>query len=81
MIKLNIHEAKTHLSRYMNRVARGESILLCKRNRPIGEIRPVAPTRTAKRPVGLAKGSFKVSKRFFDPLPRSIVAAFYRGKS
>lgn len=63
MIKLNIHEAKTHLSRYLARLARGESILLCKRNIPTAEIRPTAPARRAKRPLGLAKGKLKVPQR------------------
>ena len=35
MIRLNIHEAKTHLSRYLARLAEGELILLCKRNVPV----------------------------------------------
>jgi antitoxin (DNA-binding transcriptional repressor) of toxin-antitoxin stability system len=43
MIKLNIHEAKTHLSRYLSRLAKGETITLCKRNVPIAEIRPIPP--------------------------------------
>ena len=58
MIKLNIHEAKTHLSRYLGKLARGETILLCKRNIPIAEIRPLPSDRKTKRPVGLAKGKF-----------------------
>ena len=56
MIRLNIHEAKTHLSQYLEEVARGETIILCKRNIPIAEIRPIRPRREHKRPIGLAKG-------------------------
>lgn len=41
MIKVNIHEAKTHLSRYLERLSEGERIVLCKRNVPIAEIRPL----------------------------------------
>jgi len=77
MIKLNIHEAKTHLSRYLARLARGESILLCKRNIPIAEIRPIAPSRKAKRPLGLAKGKVKVPPEFFEPLPAEVLNSFY----
>jgi antitoxin (DNA-binding transcriptional repressor) of toxin-antitoxin stability system len=80
MIRLNIHEAKTHLSRHLARLARGESILLCKRNIPIAEIRPVPQNRKAKRPLGLAKGTFKVPKRFFEPLPRGVIQSFQGGK-
>ncbi len=77
MIKLNVHEAKTHLSRYLQRLVRGESILLCKRNVPIAEIRPVPSHRKSKRPVGLAKGKFKVPREFFEPLPADVLASFY----
>jgi antitoxin (DNA-binding transcriptional repressor) of toxin-antitoxin stability system len=45
MIKLNVHEAKTHISRYLERLAGGETILLCKRNIPIAEIRPLPRER------------------------------------
>ena len=76
MIRLNIHEAKTHLSRYLPRLAKGEIILLCKRNVPIAEIRPLHPPRTRKRPIGLDKGKFKVPKEFFDPLPDELLRAF-----
>ena len=41
MIKLNIHEAKTHLSKYLLKLEKGEKILLCKRNIPIAEIIPL----------------------------------------
>ena len=76
MIRLNIHEAKTHLSRYLQRLAKGETILLCKRNKPIAEIRPLPPGRTTPRPIGLAKGRFTVPTAFFDPLDEADLAAF-----
>ncbi len=76
MIKLNIHEAKTHLSRYLEELARGETIILCKRNIPIAEIRPIHPHRRSKRPIGLAKGEFEVTREFFEPLPEEMLAAF-----
>jgi antitoxin (DNA-binding transcriptional repressor) of toxin-antitoxin stability system len=80
MIRLNIHEAKTHLSRYLNRLEQGDSILLCRRNTPIAEIRPLLPGRKSKRPIGLAKGVLKVPKRFFDPLPPGVLNSFYPKK-
>jgi antitoxin (DNA-binding transcriptional repressor) of toxin-antitoxin stability system len=77
MIRLNIHEAKTHLSRYLGKLARGETILLCKRNIPIAEVRPLRPHRKAKRTIGLAKGKVKVPSDFFEPLPAEIINAFH----
>ncbi len=77
MIRLNIHEAKTHLSRYLPRLARGERIILCKRNVPIAEIRRLPSlTKAKRRPIGLAKGTFEVPKEFFDPLPDDLLREF-----
>ena len=77
MIKLNIHEAKTHLSRYLEKLKKGETILLCKRNKPVAEIRPLPAQTTRKRPIGLAKGQLTIPKEFFDPLPEEIIQAFH----
>jgi len=77
MIKINIHEAKTHLSRYLKELTKGETIVLCKRNIPIAEIRPITPERESHRPIGLAKDKLRVPPEFFEPLPPEIVAFFY----
>lgn len=76
MIKLNVHEAKTHLSRYLPRLEAGETILLCRRNVPIAEIRPLRLHRETPRPIGLAAGEFELSDAFFEPLPDDVLAAF-----
>lgn len=76
MITINIHEAKTHLSHYLDEVEKGERVVLCKRNRPIAEIRPIAPRPTEKRPIGLARGTFAVPDSFFDELPDETLALF-----
>ncbi len=76
MIRLNIHQAKTHLSKYLDQLANGEIVVLCKRNTPIAEIRALAPARKTKRPIGLAKNKVKVTKSFFKPLPDDLLDAF-----
>ncbi|OGQ86574.1 MAG: prevent-host-death protein [Deltaproteobacteria bacterium RIFOXYA12_FULL_58_15] len=76
MIKLNIHEAKTHLSRHLKRVEKGETITLCHHNIPIAEIRPLAAKVTEPRPIGLAKERFAVPKSFFEALPEDLVFGF-----
>jgi antitoxin (DNA-binding transcriptional repressor) of toxin-antitoxin stability system len=76
MKKLNLHEVKTHLSRYLPLLKKGETILLCNRNVPIAEIRPLGPLHKVKRPIGLAKGEFTVSPEFFEPLPDDLLVAF-----
>jgi prevent-host-death family protein len=73
---LNVHDAKTHLSRYLTRVEEGETIVLCRRNQPVAELRPLAKRRTKPRPLGLERGRFIVSEAFFDGLPDELVDAF-----
>jgi antitoxin (DNA-binding transcriptional repressor) of toxin-antitoxin stability system len=80
MIKLNIHEAKTHLSKYLSKLEQGEKIILCRHNVPIAEIIPIVKSGNIPRPIGLAKGEFSVSPDFFAPLPGEIQDAF-EGKS
>jgi prevent-host-death family protein len=76
MIRINIHEAKTHLSEYLARLRRGDVLVICKRNVPIAEVRAVTPVRTAPRPVGQAKGEFTIPDSFFDPLPEDVLTGF-----
>lgn len=67
MTKINIHEAKSRLSRYTNRVKLGETIMLCDRNRPFAEIRPlVGSTAPQKRELGKLKGQCPVPDSFFE---------------
>ena len=77
MIKLNIHEAKTHLSKYLVKLEKGETIVLCRRNTPIAEIRGLPkPALRGRRPLGLAKGTVTIHESFFDPLPDDLLDAF-----
>ena len=79
MKKVNVHEAKTHLSRWLVEVEKGETIVLCRRNRAIAEIRPLPQPRPDDRPVGLARGTFEVPPAFFEPLPAEMLDAFEPG--
>ncbi|OIP65254.1 MAG: prevent-host-death protein [Nitrospirae bacterium CG_4_9_14_3_um_filter_53_35] len=76
MKKINIHEAKTHLSHYLEEVEHGEIVVVCRRNQPVAEIRPLAPHRHRPRPIGLSKGKFTVPASFFDELPEDMLAMF-----
>ena len=60
MISINIHEAKTQLSKYLAKLRPGESILICKRNVPIAELRALPQQNRKPRPIGLAKGAGKL---------------------
>ena len=68
MKRVNRQGAKTHLSRYLVELARGETLLPCNRNAPVGKPR-----------IGAAKGKFVVPDSFFEPLPDSILKAFGGG--
>ena len=76
MSVINIFEAKAKLSEYLELAAGGERVMICKRNRPVAELRAVEQPRTAPRPVGLARGQFEVSEAFFEPLPEDLLDAF-----
>ena len=75
MIKLNIRQAKTHLSRYLKDIEAGETIVLCRHNVPIAEIRPLPKQRKTPRQLGTAKGQVAVPPEFFEPLPEEILRA------
>ncbi len=81
MVRANVHDAKTHLSHYLELLKSGktEAVVVCRRNVPIAEIRSLRPRRGKPRPIGLAKGTFRVPKSFFKPLPDDLLNAF-RGK-
>jgi antitoxin (DNA-binding transcriptional repressor) of toxin-antitoxin stability system len=78
MAKLNIHEAKTHLSEWLDRLERGdeEVVVICRRNEPIAELRALPRRRKTKRPIFRRDPRFALSAAFFEPLSDEIVAAF-----
>ncbi|TMD61231.1 MAG: type II toxin-antitoxin system Phd/YefM family antitoxin [Chloroflexi bacterium] len=75
MRAVNIHEAKTHLSRLIERVLRGEEITLAKAGRPVAKIVPLRP-RTDRRVPGTARGKIDVSADFDAPLPKEFAKHF-----
>ena len=76
MIMVNIFEAKAKLSDLLDRAAAGEQILICKRNQPVAELRPIPGARQAARPIGKAKGLFTIPGAFFEPLDDADLEAF-----
>lgn len=73
---LNMHDAKTHLSRYLNEMAAEDRIVLCKRNQAFAEIRLLPPHDRQPRRLGAAKGDFVLGEEFFEPLPEEVILAF-----
>jgi prevent-host-death family protein len=80
MIRVNIAEAKTHLSHYLESVEKGEIVVLCRRNVPIAEIRPIPKAPQEPRPVGIDRG-MTIPASFFEPLPEGLLDAFEGGES
>lgn len=78
MRKVNIHEAKTHLSRLVEQVEAGEEIVLAKAGRPVARLVPFAPPRQPRK-LGLLAGRFTVPDDFDAPLPEEVVASFEGG--
>jgi prevent-host-death family protein len=77
MPQVNVHEAKTHLSRLLARVAAGEEVLIAKAGKPVARLVPLArrrPRRTPGRDVG--KGW--IAEDFDAPLPKELLALFLK---
>lgn len=75
MNRVNIAEARAHLSEYLDRVEGGEVVTLCRRNVPIAEIRPLPRPQREERPVGIDRGMV-VPATFFKPPPDELLDAF-----
>ncbi|MDB5101765.1 MAG: antitoxin [Cyanobacteria bacterium RYN_339] len=71
---VNIHDAKTHLSRLLERAAAGEEIVIARAGKPIARLMPLEDT-PRRRPLGLLTGQIKLAPDF-DELPEDVAAAF-----
>ena len=79
MIVINIHEAKAKLSEYLDAVAKGERVMICKRNHPVAELRAVEQKRTEPRQIGGGPYQFDIPDSFFEPMPDEVLDAFESG--
>jgi prevent-host-death family protein len=75
MRKVNVHEAKTQLSRLLQRVAAGEEITIANRGVPVARLVPAARPK-AYRELGAERGRLKIAENFDAPLPAAALAAF-----
>jgi prevent-host-death family protein len=73
MSVFNVHDAKTNLSRLLERVAQGEEVIIAKSGRPVAKL--VRMTVEPRRP-GRLKGRIRIGPDFDEPLPDKILAAF-----
>jgi prevent-host-death family protein len=73
--EVNIHEAKTHLSRLLARVAAGEEIIISKAGRPIARLAPIRDRRADRIP-GQDEGRLWIADDFDAPLPPEVQSLF-----
>jgi len=74
MPKYNVHEAKTQLSKLLERVAAGEEVIIAKSGIPVARLVPAAPVQ--ERSLGTEKGRVFVADDFDAPLPKDLLKAF-----
>lgn len=72
---VNIHHAKTHLSKLVERVRQGEEIVLAKSGTPVAKIVPLTKS-PLKRIPGTGKGQVVIADDFDDPLPEEVLRDF-----
>ncbi|KJH73578.1 type II toxin-antitoxin system Phd/YefM family antitoxin [Aliterella atlantica] len=76
MEAVNIHQAKTNLSRLLSRVENGEEIVISNRGIPIAKLIPFRTSSNRRASLGQDRGKFVVPDDFNAPLPDEILAAF-----
>jgi prevent-host-death family protein len=76
-MEVNIHEAKTHLSRLLQKVSEGEEVIISRAGVPVARLVP-AETTPGKRPLGFDHGRIWMSEDFDAPMPE-FEKLFYDG--
>jgi prevent-host-death family protein len=78
MAAINVHEAKTHLSRLLRRVAAGEEIIISRAGKPVARLVP-ATAPAQPRELGRHHGEIWIADDFDAPLPADVLAALEGG--
>lgn len=77
MLVVNVHEARTHLSRLLERVAAGEEVVIAMAGKPVARLVPFE-AKTGARPLGLYAGQIEVADDFDAPLPDDAMEGLER---
>jgi prevent-host-death family protein len=72
---VNVHQAKTHLSRLLDEVAAGGEVVIAKAGKPVARLVPLEPVVRRKK-LGLLQGRISVPEDFDAPLPADILKDF-----
>jgi prevent-host-death family protein len=78
-MEVNVHEAKTHLSRLLQRVAAGEEVTIARAGVPVARLVAVQP-KSKTRLLGMDRGKIWVADDFDAPLPDDLLKEFYGGE-
>jgi antitoxin (DNA-binding transcriptional repressor) of toxin-antitoxin stability system len=70
--EIDFQQLQSDLPLYLKQVEAGDTLVVCKDQAPVAELRPIKK----QRPVGLAKGEVTISPNCFDPLPEEVLDAF-----
>ncbi len=76
MKQVNMHEAKTQLSRLIEEVEAGGEVIVARAGKPVAKLSPIRGKRRRRR-LGLLDGKFKIPADFDAPLPDEVLAAFH----
>lgn len=76
MLQMNIHEAKTHLSRLLEELENGEDIIIARHGKPVARLIPYTAKPLKQRQPGSLHGKISISENFDTPLPDDIAEAF-----
>lgn len=79
MQQINIHEAKTHLSRLVEQAAKGEPFVIAKAGKPMVTVIPYAPPPDPENRIGFMAGRIEVPADF-DSLGKEEIAAMFEGE-
>ena len=79
-MEVNVHEAKTQLSRLLRRVAEGEEITIARAGVPVAKLVAAGPSNVA-RPLGSLEGQIYIADDFDAPLPSDVLASFFGGEA
>ena len=77
MVTVNVHEAKTHLSKLLAQVEAGEEVIIARNGSPVAKLVRCKPA--GKRQPGTLKGKISIPDSFFDPLPEEELRSWEGG--
>ena len=76
-MEVDVHYAKTHLSKILDRVALGEEFVIAKAGKPVARLTRIEAPRQ-DRVLGTGRGDFRVPEDFNDPLPEDVLREFIK---